>query len=821
MSRILIGIILCLLVIVNTYAQQTVGHFYITGKVKVEQGLVDNTNIQVSRDGTLLSNVLVNQTGNFRIKLDLNHVYRFHFSKDGFYSKTIELDAHIPKEVCNTDCVFPPYQLSLILYKKVPGVEESSSEVGRISYNSQIDNFDAEMLRQKAPVKDEMNKILQETKKASSGYEQQSSKVKNDKFRKAVEEADQLFRAKEYEKAMHRYRDAVLIFPQIQYPRNQVNALYGLLLEEQLKTSLGTVTEENFLKYMNYGDLKFSEREYSMAKVSYEKALQLKPDNLTVKNKLYDCNQEYRKLQELALKEVEHRQTVYESRTGKYNDLIRQGDQKFELEQYAEAKDFYAQAATQIDENSYAVLMIKKIDELISDDAGALQLAIERDAAEKERLLKARNQAYNDAISEADRLLEQRLYRDAIEYYELALTIKSYELYPQKQIKIIREIMADLQLRGDDYNQLLRQADALFYNKSYSDARPLYVNAHQIIPDEKYALQKVAEIDRLQDQLKQEGAVSEKYNVFITAADRLFGEKKYTEAIAAYQQATMVKPNEDYPKQQIKKIRGILSGETDEQKRLAQLKNDYNQVILMADNAFNQQSYPRARSLYQEALQIIPGQEYPSSQIAKIDAIVREKKKLEATQSKLDQIDFSNLTNVSMEDRKAAFDEAMERGESFIKSKEWGIARFYFRRALALFPNDALATQKLGTVDEQILGANVNEAKYTEMVKKADEAYKTGDFGVAKFYYTKAKEANPTDEYVTDRLNVVTKLSESTANRTANKEFDASIQKGDEAFAVKNYSVARFFYRKALGLSPADESVKQKLSQVDALINQK
>lgn len=819
MSKILAGFVIGLFIVVYVFAQQTVGHFYITGKVKVEQGLVDQTNIQVNRNGALLMNVSVNQTGNFRMKVELNQVYRFQFTKEGYYPKTIEIDTHVPADVARTDNQFPPYQLALMLFKKVPGVEEASAEVGRISYNAQIDNFDAEMLRQQEPFKNDLKKIITGVQAESKKYEEQKTKSKQENYQKTISEADLLYRQKRYEQAMHRYRDAVLIFPHIQYPRQQVNVLYALLLEEQLFNSLGAASEENFLKYLNYGDVKFREREYTVAKVCYEKALAIRPENATVKSKLNDANVEFQKLQELALKEVAHHQTVYAARSQKYQELIKQADAKLLQELYAEAKDFYAQALTQIDENSYSVLMIRKIDEMISSDEAALKLAKEREAAERERLQNARNQAYNDAVKEADRLMGQRLYRDAIEYYELALSIKSFETYPQLQIRTIREILADLQLRGDDYNDLIRSADALFYDRKYQDAREQYQKAHALIPDERYAYQKIIDIDHMLAMQNKEQEVISKYRTLLGAADQLFESKQYPAAITAYQQALMVQPNEDYPKQQIKIIRGILSGEADAQKRLVQQQNDYNQVIQLADQAFNQQSYARARSLYQEALQIIPGQEYPSEQIAKIDGIVRLKN--QQSTSKLDQIDFSNLESVSREDRQAAFDEAMVKGEAFIQSKEWGIARFYFRRAISLFPENSLANQKLKIVEEQILGANVNEVKYNEMIKKADEAYKTGDFGVAKFYYTKAKEANPIDEYVNERLNVVTKLSESTANRTANREFDAAIQKGNDAMNVQNYSVARFFYRKALSLRPNDEQVKQRLEQVELLINQK
>ena len=819
MSRYLLSILFCFLFTLSGSAQETKGRFYITGKVKVEQGLVDGTTIEIYRNGGLLNKVTVNRTGNFRIAVDLGCLYRFQFIKDEFYPKSVEFDTHIPPEVCDDNCQFPPYQMAVMLYKKVPGVAELGSDVARVSYNPQIDNFDAELLRDASSKVDNADQILNEIRQKSVEYEKQSKKIKQEKYHSAITDGDQYARQHEWEKAMYRYRDAVMIEPEQLYPRQKVNSMYQLLVAQQLEESLGAANEENFLKYLNYGDQQYKANEFTVAMVAYQKSLRVRPDDEQLKQKLNAAKQDFAKLQELAIDEVEHDKLVYQARIDKYNDLIKKGDAQFKQKSFADAKDYYAQAAPQIKENSYAILMIQRIDELTGDSALSLLLAQEREAAEKKRLSEARNQAYKDAIAEADRLFNQRIYRDAIEAYELALSIKSYEFYPKNQIRIIKEILANLQIKGEEYNRLLREADGLMSDRNYRDARQLFVKAHELIPDEIYAQKKVDEIDLLLKNAGKEAEKNNQYNALIAKADQFFNQKKYEEAIAQYREAQVVKPTEKYPKVQLAKIRGILSRESNEQARAVQLQSDYDRTLTMADKAFNQESYQTARTLYLDALQIMPGQEYPQSQIRKIDDLLRKRTLEKKQASKLEQIDFSNLDNVAEADRLAAYKEAMILGESFVKSKEWGIARFYFRRALALVPNDKPASEKLGEVEKYILGDNVNEAKYNEMIQKADESFKTGDFGVAKFYYTKAREANPTDEYVNERLQVVTRLAESTVARESNREYDTAMKKANEALAAKNYAVARFFYRKALSIKSNDELAKQKLDEVEALIN--
>ena len=821
MHRILIVFLVCILISAGSFAQQVRGNFFITGSVKVDQGVVDGTHIDIYRNGTKIQNVVVNRTGNFRVSVDLDQLYRFVFVNDNYYSKTIEIDTHVPAEVCQKDCNFPPYQLALLLYKKVPGVNETQQQIGRISYNPQIDNFDAELLRQETDLKNMITQALSDAKQKSIIIEQQKLNEKKIKYNRLIKEADNLFNSGNLEESMRSYRDAVMIFPDERYPRERVAAAYQLLLANNMRKSFGDPSENNFQKYLNYGDAQFNEKEYTVAMVAFEKVLEVKPDDQSIQSRYEKSNVEVQKINDIIWQELDHKRDVYATLSAKYNNLISQGDQLLEKQNVAGAKDLYAQAATQINENSYALLMLQKIGDIISNDDLAIKLARERAEAEKKRLDDARNQAYNDAINEADRLFNQRFYRDALENYQLALTIKKYELYPKKQIQDINDILAKLQLEGENYNRFLRLGENLLVQKEYEQARDNFVQAHALIPDEKYAQQKIREIDSILVTINAEKANRALYNNAIDTADSLYNLKKYNDAISFYQKALQYEPQEKYPKDQIVKIRGILSREDLNQKRLLQQQTDYDQVIAQADDAFNRKSYQAARSLYQKALQIYPGQDYPVSQIKKIDDLLLEISSKQAqNKSVLERVDFSNLDKLTQDDREEAFKEAMKLGESFFESKDWGVARFYFRRALSLIPNEPSALKRLDETEKMLRGNDVNESKYNEMVKKADESFKTGDISIAKFYYAKALEAKPADSYAKERLDIADQLIRSTAAQTSNREFDDAINKGNGAFNSGNYVLARFFYKKALSLKPGNQLANEKIDMCDKAISQ-
>lgn len=819
MYRILKGFLFCLLVSLSGFTQTTKGSFNVTGRVKVDQGVVDGTHIQLFRNGTRIQDLEINRTGTFRVLIELNQNYRFYFANNNYYPKSIDFDTHIPPGVCNVDCNFPPYEIAILLYKKVTGVNEMPSTPSKISYNQQLDVFDPEILRQGTDLKKNISDALADAKQKAVLYDQKKIMDKKLNFERLIKEADTYFKSGKLEQSMTTYRDAAIILPNEKYPRERVDQAYYLLVSAQLQKSFGNPSEDNFLKYLNYGDLKFSEKEFTVATIAYESALAIRPEEQSIKTKYQNSQEEVKKIKDLTWEEIDHKKQVYAARGIKYKELIALGDEKLLQDDFLGAKDFYAQAASQIDENSYALLMLQKIDEITSSDELAIRLSRERAEADQKLLADARNKAYFDAIAEADRMFGERLYRDAIDNYELAMSIKDYELYPKQQIKTINDILAKLQLNGEEYNRLIREGDQLFQQTNYLSSKESYQNAHQLIPDEKYALGKIAEINRLLIKQDEENTKQKQYDKILAEGDSLFTQKRYSDAIDPYQRASAIKPTEKYPKEQILKIRGILSRESGDQRLLLQKQTEYDRIISQADETFSRQSYPSARSLYLKALQIFPGQEYPSIQIKRIDDLLNQLAK-NVKKSKLDEIDFSNLQNLSKEDREAAFKEAMELGESFMKSSDWGVARFYFRRAVSLIPTNALANQRMNEADKMIRGNDVNESKFNEFVKRADESFKTGDISVAKFYYAKALEIKAEDNYAKERFNITDQLLQSTITSAGDREFDDALSKGDEAFSAKNYTLARFFYKKAISLKPNSLKAAEKLKQSESSIVQ-
>ncbi len=129
--------------------------------------------------------------------------------------------------------------------------------------------------------------------------------------------------------------------------------------------------------------------------------------------------------------------------------------------------------------------------------------------------------------------------------------------------------------------------------------------------------------DRQAKELAEAKAKEDAYNNAVSSGNNAFGQKKYAEAKGFYGQALKVKPNDAYAKEQILLVDNILA-EQEKQKLAEQAtQKQYNDLIALADKAFDGNNYTVAKDNYQKALAVIPDSPYPKQKIARIDEIYK------------------------------------------------------------------------------------------------------------------------------------------------------------------------------------------------------
>lgn len=151
------------------------------------------------------------------------------------------------------------------------------------------------------------------------------------------------------------------------------------------------------------------------------------------------------------------------------------------------------------------------------------------------------------------------------------------------------------------YNSIIAKADSLFDAGDYFEAKILYEQAFTLKPDEQYPKNKISEIDGLMDN---------KYQDLIAKANAMFKSRDYEGAKKIYEEALKYRPDDGYASDRISKIEKII----------ALFEQRYNTLISTADSLFMAKQHKLAREKYAQALKFNPDAKYPADMITMIDS---------------------------------------------------------------------------------------------------------------------------------------------------------------------------------------------------------
>lgn len=108
--------------------------------------------------------VTISSFGNFNLKLNYFKDYKISISKDGYYEKGIIVSTFIPRKEWLKDSIFPPYCISVMLYKSLPDTILSfeGKIIEKILYspNGIMDLFESVIFINDDEIEKEINKAL-------------------------------------------------------------------------------------------------------------------------------------------------------------------------------------------------------------------------------------------------------------------------------------------------------------------------------------------------------------------------------------------------------------------------------------------------------------------------------------------------------------------------------------------------------------------------------------------------------------------------------------------------------------------------------------
>lgn len=803
---------------------------FIEGTVREEKIKLSGVNVTVLLGGRLINSLVTPANGLFSFTLNYNNDYILQFSKDGYTSKKISVSTKgVPPEDAVDIFEFTGFEVAL--FKTIPDLDVSilQKPVGKISFISPDEGFDYDAAYT-AAIQEQLQQFQQDLALKKKAAEEAEAK-----YKASLAKADKAFGSKDYSGAKDFYYEASGVKPDEKYPKDKIAEIEKIMTDmaskdaaEKERLAKEKELNDKYNAALSKGDKALASKDYTGAKSGYNEASGIKPAEQYPKNKIAEID---KLMGDLASREEAKRKAEEEARVKaeaeaaakkkaeeealakekavaeKYNAALAKADKAFAAKDYTGAKTAYNEASSVKPSEKYPKDKISEIDNLLAQLAAAEEAkrkaeeearkkteaeAAARKKAEEEAAAreKAVTEKYNAAVAGADKAFAAKDYNNAKTAYSDASAIKPSEKYPQEKIAEISRILAEMASReasekelAQKYSDAISKADQAFGSKDYNGAKSFYSTASGLRSSEQYPKTKLSEIDKILADITAkeaaEKAAGEKYNAALAKADKAFATKDYTGAKAGYNEASGMKPSEQYPKAKIQEIDKILGDiaaadaakkKAEEEARLkaeadaaarkkaeeeARMKaeadaaakkkteeeatkalNDkYNAAVAKADKSFGAKDYNNAKTVYNEALSIKSAEQYPKTKIAEIDKIL---------------VDL------------AAAEEAKRKADE---------------EALMMATAEAQAQKK---AQEEAMKA-LNE-KYNSIITKADKEFNAKKYDDARASYSDASKLKPVEKYPKDKIAAIDKAvaDELAAKKRAEDEAAAAAKKAGE-----------------------------------------
>ena len=214
---------------------------------------------------------------------------------------------------------------------------------------------------------------------------------------------------------------------------------------------------------------------------------------------------------------------------------------------------------------------------------------------------------------------------------------------------------------AESYESLMRKGNEKYNAKDFISAKTYYEMALKQKANDPTAKQKLTETVK---KIQEDGARQEVFYAHLDAGDQYYGQQKYEEALAEYEQALKVFPEDKYVGGQADAVRAILKERQDKQ-------DAFDTAMSQGESLLAEDNFDAAIVQFETASEIFPKDKLPKEKLAE----ARQKKQLYT-------------------EKVARFDKLMEESRQFGLRKNYEAAIDKLDQALELFPNDIEANAK-------------------------------------------------------------------------------------------------------------------------------
>jgi len=815
-TRLCLTIALCA-ALGTTMAQVDNVMIYGTVKDLTSSRKLDDVVVTVYKNGAKLIDVPTNASGKYELNLDYGADYKIVVDKAGFVGKNIKIDTRsVPEEDRQGG---HGMNIDFSMLTDLPGIDYSilNEPFGMAAYTAGTFNWDIEYTTKMRDAQARLIKEYQDLLKNQGDAEA--------KFAKLMESGEKSMATSDFKKAVENFSEALTLKPKDAIATAKLSDA-NMRLTSQEADKAASAKYDAVIKE---ADGLFAKKDYASAKTKYNDAIAMKETEAYPKQKVKEIEAILVDLERLAAEEKKAKELQ-----AKYDAAVAAGDAAVKAQGWDQAIAKYTEASELKPAERYPKDQLSVV--------AAMRLAAEKKAAE-EKLVKELEENYKAAIAAADAAFKSTTWDVATAKYTEALALKPTEKYPQDQLAAIIAKKAELEKKAEDeknakelqakYEAAILAADASFKSADYDAAETKYNEALGLKAAEKYPKDQLVAITKKREELAKKAAdelkakeLDAQYRALITEADAAFAAQDWDNATGKYTEASALKVAEKYPKDQLAAItarKAEAAKKEEDERKARELNERYDAAIADADKAFGKDSWEEAKTKYNEASAIKSAEAYPKDQLALIS-----KKQVEAEAAKK-QAELDAKYDASIATADAAFDK-----------KDYTAAKSKYQEASGLktaekYPKDriaevdALVAAAAKAAEEEKKAAEL-EKRYNDLIKSADKFFDGSKFSEALNDYKDALTLKPTEAYPKERITLIEKQLDATAQAKAEEErllrekqekdkrYNDLITSADKAFAAKTYDKAGADYRAALEVKAEEQYPKDKLAEINSLL---
>ncbi|MCB9189858.1 MAG: hypothetical protein H6599_11335 [Flavobacteriales bacterium] len=362
-------------------------------------------------------------------------------------------------------------------------------------------------------------------------------------------------------------------------------------------------------------------------------------------------------------------------------------------------------------------------------------------------------------VENGDKAFQAGNYTEAMTNYEKAKEIKKDD--PTVATKITTTEQKIEQKKS--FDQAVTAGDGALTAKNYDEAIAKYEKAKSIMPEDKTIDAKIN--DAKAQKAAAEGAqVDADFQAKMKEADKAFADKDYAYAKTLYQEAGKIKPTEKTPPVKIKECEDIIKKQMEEEQK-------FNELVAAGDKGMLNEDYNTSIEKYTAALNI------------------KEDSRVKSELEKAKELKKKKEEEADAAAKKAVFDKLIADGDSKLGSQDFDGAIAKYKEALNTGFDNAAANAKIKAAEdakkakEDEAAEAAKKAAFEKFISEGNTKLGSEDFDGAVAKYTEALNTG------FDNATANAKIKEAQDAKSAKENADAEAakkQKFDQFMADGN-----------------------------------